>query len=146
MTDKHTGQCYCGQVKIAVSGQPGMQGLCHCASCRAWQGAPFIAFTGYPSEAVTITGQTVQSHHRSESGRTSCASCGGVVANIKPAWDVTVIYPTLMRDMPFEPAVHLHYGERLLDMADGLPKFVNAPERIGGTGEMAAEPSAIRYL
>ncbi len=28
------GQCYCGAVKIVVTGDPMGAGYCHCASCR----------------------------------------------------------------------------------------------------------------
>ena len=30
----------------------------------------------------------------------------------------------------------MHYQERVLDIADDLPKFANLPEMFGGTGEM----------
>ena len=32
--------------------------------------------------------------------------------------------------------MHVHYQERVLDIADDLPKFANLPEMFGGTGEM----------
>jgi len=146
MARTYEGQCYCGQVKVRVTGEPRMQGLCHCTSCRSWHGAPFTAFAGMASDAVEITGDTVQADHREESGRLSCVACGGAVANLKPAWGVTVIYATVVKEMPFQPALHLHYGERVMDIADGLPKFVNGPAQIGGTGEMAEEPETTVFL
>lgn len=146
MINTYTGKCYCGQVQVSVTGEPRMLGLCHCTSCRAWHGAPFTAFAGMPSDAVEITGETTRADHREESGRLSCAVCGGAVANVKPAWDVTVIYASVVKELPFKPTLHLHYGERVMDIADGLPKFVNGPEQIGGTGTMAEEPELTRYL
>ena len=97
------------------------------------------------SDAVEIRGETVQASHRDESGRVSCARCGGAVANVKPAWNVTVIYATVVPDLPFQPVLHLHYGERVMDIADGLPKFVDGPEQIGGTGELTEEPAKTGY-
>lgn len=145
MSASHTGRCYCGQVSIEITGQARMHGLCHCTSCRVWHGAPMTAFAGFPAEAVTITGETIQSSHRGQSGRVACAACGGAVANLKPDWGVTVVYATMFPDMPFLPALHLHYAERVMDIADGLPKFADFPERLGGTGAMAAEPDATQY-
>ncbi len=33
------GQCYCGAVRIVVTGDPVGAGYCHCASCRSWSAA-----------------------------------------------------------------------------------------------------------
>ena len=33
------GQCYCGAVRIVVTGDPVGAGYCHCASCRQWAAA-----------------------------------------------------------------------------------------------------------
>ena len=34
---------------------------------------------------------------------------------------------------------HIFYGERVMDLADGLPKFAALPTDFGGTGETIAE-------
>lgn len=36
----YEGACFCGSVKIEVSGEPHAMGYCHCASCRSWSAAP----------------------------------------------------------------------------------------------------------
>ena len=34
-----------------------------------------------------------------------------------------------------QPTAHVHYRERVLDIADDLPKFSDVPEAFGGTGK-----------
>ena len=51
----HKGECFCGAVQIAVSGEPEGMGYCHCRSCRWWSAAPVNAFTLWKPDAVCIT-------------------------------------------------------------------------------------------
>lgn len=37
-----------------------------------------------------------------------------------------------------EPQLHIFYGERVMNVADDLPKFKDLPEPFGGTGELLA--------
>ena len=41
----YEGQCYCGAVTIAVTGDPAGAGYCHCKSCRSWSAGPVNAFS-----------------------------------------------------------------------------------------------------
>ena len=76
------------------------------------------------------------------SGRVSCAKCGGCVANQKPRIDMTVVYPMTLAGSGFDyqPSSHIFYTERVMDFADGLPKFVDLPSQLGGSGETVDEP------
>ena len=55
------------------------------------------------------------------------------------------VYPmtlaTAEDSLSFEPSSHIFYGENVMDLADGMPKFVALPPDFGGTGETAAEAS-----
>ena len=51
----HYGECFCGAVKVEVSGEPEGMGYCHCRSCRSWSGGPVNAFTLWKPDAVRIT-------------------------------------------------------------------------------------------
>ena len=44
----YEGQCYCGAVKVSVTGDPAGAGYCHCKSCRSWSAGPVNAFTLWP--------------------------------------------------------------------------------------------------
>ena len=49
------GQCFCGAVRLVVTGDPVGAGYCHCANCRSWSARPVNAFTLWKPEAVTVT-------------------------------------------------------------------------------------------
>lgn len=51
----HSGDCFCGAVKLEVIGAPEAMGYCHCQSCRSWSAAPVKAFTLRKPSAVRIT-------------------------------------------------------------------------------------------
>jgi len=50
----HTGSCFCGSVKLEVSGAPEAMGYCHCRSCRSWSGGPVNAFSLWKPTAVRV--------------------------------------------------------------------------------------------
>jgi hypothetical protein len=41
--------------------------------------------------------------------------------------------------LDYKPGLHVHYGEKVLAVKDGLPKFKDFPADFGGTGEQMAE-------
>ncbi|MEM8755331.1 MAG: GFA family protein [Pseudomonadota bacterium] len=143
--ETRSGACYCGKVRARVSGAPVSTGWCHCRSCRRWHGAPMIVWGAWASDNVEIVGDVRHSTADPGSERLVCASCGGAVANRKPAWGVTLFYGDFFDGPPLKPDHHVHYGERIYAMADGLPKFVDLPARLGGGGAMAAEPAATGF-
>ena len=57
---------------------------------------------------------------------------------------MTVIYPMTLAGpkgtFEFEPAFHIFYEERVMDVKDGLPKFLDKPQSMGGSGTMIDEP------
>ncbi len=72
--DGHTGGCLCGDVRFVATGEPYRVGVCHCMDCRKHHGALFHASAIFPTEAVTITGET-----RDFAGRFFCPRCGSSV-------------------------------------------------------------------
>ena len=137
------GKCYCGAVTMTMKGEPSASAICHCESCRKWHAAPINAWSIWPSDSVKFAGgKTVISSEHQASERVSCASCGGCVANIKPQIGMTVVYPmTYAGSGPdYVPSAHIYYEERVIDIADGLPKFADMPEHFGGSGRTIDEP------
>lgn len=136
------GRCFCGAVELTVTGAPTAMGYCHCTSCRSWAAAPVNAFTLWAPEKVRITkgedhvgsfSKTANSHRR------FCRICGGHLMTDHPGWKLVDVYSAVIPDLRFEPGVHVHYGERVLAMVDGLPKFKDLPKEMGGSGETVAE-------
>ena len=49
------GGCHCGAVRYEVEGDAMTHALCHCTDCRRHAGAPMVAWTMYPDEALRVT-------------------------------------------------------------------------------------------
>ncbi|WP_395681406.1 GFA family protein [Dokdonella sp.] len=137
MTDKHTGTCFCGAVRIEVNGSPEAMGYCHCASCRSWSAGPVNAFTLWKPENVKVTGGSEFLGHFMKtptSNRAFCTRCGGHVMTEHPTFGLTDVYAATIPDVPFSPGVHVHYAETVLPIKDGLPKLRDFPVELGGSG------------
>ena len=132
----YTGQCYCGATKVTVRGEPFAQGYCHCKSCRAFHGAPFMAWSVWPSDAVSVEGDLRKTDKNPALARSTCASCGGKMMGILKEAGFTVVFPNVLTDsgLTFAPTMHKYYADRAMDVIDGVPKFEDGPVELGGSG------------
>lgn len=138
----YKGSCFCGAVELTVTGKPEVMGFCHCDSCRAWAAAPVNGFTLWKPDAVKVTkGQEdVGVFHKTEnSHRQFCVKCGGHIMTDHPPMGLVDVYAAVIPDFPFEPAFHVNYGEKVLSLKDGLPKFNDMPAEVGGSGKTLPE-------
>lgn len=138
----HKGTCFCGAVELEVSGDPIDVGYCHCTSCRAYSGAPFVAFTIWSAEQLRVTkGSALLGSFNKvgTSDRRFCKRCGGHLMLHHADLGVVDIRAAILPGVPFEPKEHLYYGEAVLSVKDGLPKFKDLPVEIGGSGELLPE-------
>ena len=136
------GQCYCGAVKIVVTGDAAGAGYCHCASCRSWSAGPVNAFTLWPTDAVTVTqgeDKIGEYNQNDRSYRQWCTDCGGHLMTNHPKWGLVDVYAATIPSFPFTPGVHVNCESSVLAIDDGLPKFKDFPAEMGGSGEMVAE-------
>ena len=132
------GGCFCGAVEVVVRGRPEAMGYCHCRSCRHWSAAPVNAFSLWRPEAVTVTQgreRLAAYRHTPASVRKWCTHCGGHVLTEHPELDLVDVYAAVVPDLAFEPGVHVHYGESVMAVADDLPRYVDVPAEMGGSGE-----------
>lgn len=138
----YEGDCFCGVVRFTVTGKPEAMGYCHCNSCRSWAAAPVNAFSLWKPERVKVTrgAEMIATYHKTEqSYRKYCRNCGGHLMTDHPPWNLVDVYAGVIPTLPFEPAVHVHYAEKVMAMRDGLPKFKDTPKEMGGSGEMLPE-------
>lgn len=138
----YRGSCFCGAVEIEVSGEPKAQGYCHCASCRSWSAGPVNAFSLWETPSVKITkgaDQVAEFHKTDRSFRKWCKTCGGHVLTDHPLWNLVDVYAATIPTFAFTPGVHVNYGETVMPVKDGLPKFKDLPAEMGGSGEMISE-------
>src|SRR4051812_41047152 len=138
----HAGSCFCGAVKLEVTGAPEAMGYCHCSSCRSWSGGPVNAFSLWKPEAVRVTAgaehlATFQKTPLSQ--RQNCAKCGGDPMNDQPPLGLVDVFAATIATLPFTPGVHVNYAETVLPIRDGLPKLKDFPAEFGGSGETMTE-------
>ena len=139
---EHKGSCFCGAVELTVSGAPAAMGYCHCSSCRHWSAAPVNAFTLWKPDAVKITKgrDNLATYNKTDhSFRKSCKTCGGHVLTEHPGMGLTDVYAAVIKELRFEPMLHVHYGESVLRVRDGLPKQKDLPKEMGGSGTVLPE-------
>lgn len=138
----YSGQCFCGAVALAVTGEPVAMGYCHCSSCRSWSAGPVNAFSLWPPEAVKITkgADQIGSYQKTPlSLRKWCKKCGGHLLTEHQPWKLVDVYAAVIPDLPFKAAVHVNYRDTVLPMRDGLPKQKDFPKEMGGSGVLVSE-------
>ena len=144
MSNTIQGECFCGEVKIELTGQADAMGYCHCESCRHWSGDPVHAWTIWTESQVTFASgeDEVHTFHKdpeSLSHRKFCSKCGGHLAIHHPTLGIYDVFPCILQDFEFNGEVHINYSEWVMKAADDLPKFKDFPpelaEAFGGTGE-----------
>ncbi|MGH8146510.1 MAG: GFA family protein [Rhodanobacteraceae bacterium] len=143
------GRCFCGAVEVEVQGQPVAAAICHCESCRRWHSAPLNTWVVWPADNVRVTaGQDNLVEYNKHgpdgpSARTFCKRCGNAIFNRKPTYGMTVVYATLLEGsgLTYAPTFHSFYDEGVMHIADGLPKFVDLPAELGGSGKRLDEPA-----
>ncbi len=138
----YNGSCFCGAVQLTVSGAPAAMGYCHCESCRHWSAGPVNAFTLWPPASVQVTqgADNIESYAKTDnSHRKWCKTCGGHVFTEHPGMGLTDVYAAVIPDFPFQPGVHVFYGETVLRIHDGIVKQKDVPAEMGGSGEVLPE-------
>ena len=138
----HKGACFCGSVRIEVTGEPEAMGYCHCASCRSWSAGPVNAFSLWKPDAVRVVSgvENIATFKKTEtSERQYCSKCGGHLMTNHPPFGLIDVYAATIPTLKFTPGVHVNYAETVLPMRDGLPKLKDFPAELGGSGEQMRE-------
>jgi hypothetical protein len=134
--------CLCGAVELVISGEPAAMAYCHCESCRRWLGAPIHAASLWPTPNVRVEkgADRLATFKRTEaSHRQFCQACGAAVLIRHPALGLTDVPAGSIADFAYAPVLHVNYGEKVLTVRDGLPKFSDFPENFGGSGKTLPE-------
>jgi hypothetical protein len=138
----YKGSCFCGAITIEATGAPFIMAYCHCRSCRSWSAAPVNAATLWRESEVRVTGgaEHLASFAKSDrSRRQFCRLCGGHVMSRHPHGGFIDVYAATIPDLSFIPTHHVHSGEAVLRIRDGLPKLKALPSEYGGSGEVVTE-------
>ena len=139
---KRKSGCMCGAVQLELTGEPNVMAFCHCDSCRGWLGAPIHAASLWPAASVNVVkgADKLGVFKRTEaSHRKFCTSCGTPVLIQHPAIGMVDVPAGRIDGLAFAPGLHVHYGEKVLAVKDGLPKFKDFPKDFGGSGDVVPE-------
>ena len=75
--------CSCGQLHLAIEGEPSRIAMCHCLECQRRTGAVSSNQARFRREQVTFAGKSTQWKRTAESGNTMtyhfCPTCGSTV-------------------------------------------------------------------
>ena len=137
-----TSGCMCGAVALELSGEPAVQAFCHCESCRGWLGAPIHAASLWPAASVKVKkgADKLGTYKRTEaSHRKFCTACGTPVLVEHPALGMIDVPAGSVKGLVYQPGLHVNYGEKVLSVKDGLPKFKDFPKDFGGSGDVLPE-------
>ena len=141
--EKYSGECFCGAVRVEVSGERAVMAVCHCKLCRGWSAAPVTGAALWSPENFKVTqGEDHLSSYAKVEGhdRKWCTKCGGhVFVDHSTTYGKIDVYPSILKDFEYQPAFHVNYASSILPIKDGLPKFADFPEALGGSGEMMDE-------
>ncbi|KAH7062560.1 Mss4-like protein [Macrophomina phaseolina] len=76
-----TGSCFCGNIKISISGEPSLKATCHCLDCRKISGSTYSTNLVVPEDGFKLLQGTPKSISKTgDSGNTItshfCGDCG----------------------------------------------------------------------
>jgi hypothetical protein len=135
---RYRARCFCGTVAFEVGADPVDSKICHCAQCQALHGAPFqwavifhksdVRFVRGIEDLYFYQGETDTPGYRLPC-KLSCRRCRSPIADdgrnmflaFGPLFDFG--FPPQVPSA-FAPTCHIFYGARVIDVDDGLPKFL----------------------
>ena len=134
---KYRARCRCAAVEYEVRTDPVDAKLCHCRDCQTLHGAPMQWAAIFRKQDVRFTAgvehlrfynSALDRHDRLLPCKVACSLCGTPIADEgRHMW---LAFPTLFDfctppDVPeaFRASCHIFYAMRVMDIADGLPKW-----------------------
>ena len=127
------GQCHCGAIQYAITGDPMHHALCHCSDCRRHAGAPMVGWIMCSSDLVNIKSGSPVIYPSSHHGRRHfCGACGTglfYTNEVTLPGIIEVQSGTLDNPEAIPAQVHIQTAERLGWMKDiqQLPEFERYP-------------------
>lgn len=134
--------CLCGAVQLEITGDPAAMAFCHCETCRRWLAAPIHAASLWPTPNVRVAKgeDKLRLFKKTEaSHRQFCGECGAAVLIRHPQMGLTDVPAGSIAGFAYAPTVHVNYGEKVVPLRDGLPKYKDFPKEFGGSGDLLPE-------
>jgi len=128
MSDKVTGQCFCGAIRFEVEAPEKFACYCYCESCQRAAGAPVVALASYEKESFKINTGSMHWHHSSPGvTRGICSECGSSISyeNENRPGDIDITLNCL--DDPTSPTLRAHIWtedkQPWIQIGDDLPIY-----------------------
>ena len=127
------GGCFCGAVRISVTGKPLTASACHCRDCQQFSGAAFLPGAIFRADQVSfLAGEARVIDYGAGRHRTFCACCGSHLTFYRDDQPRFVEVFTVCLDNPeaFHPEQHIWYRRHLswVELTDALPRYATEPE------------------
>ncbi|MCJ1297735.1 hypothetical protein MMC08_000523 [Hypocenomyce scalaris] len=134
---RYEGGCHCGRVTYQLSREKPLDAkYCHCTTCQVLHAAPFQWAAIFHKEDINFTKGHNELGWYDPSEKTtahklpckiSCAYCRSPIMD--EGRNMILLYPTLIHfkskedKKKFAPTCHMFYGQRVVDIPDGKPKW-----------------------
>jgi len=150
----YKGACHCGKVQFEVLGAPLFTQYCHCNKCRsiATKSNREEDKKGYSHTAaylrekfkITTSDNYLERLPINNSYLYLCKICKSLIYGIsqdkQQKKGIGINMSNFSFNTPnipdiFKSVRHAYYADRIIDIYDFLPKFVNFPSELGGSGQ-----------
>ncbi|MDY7233121.1 GFA family protein [Hyalangium rubrum] len=133
-----TVQCYCGAVRMELTGEPLAQFYCHCEDCQAVHGAAYLPAVMYRIPATRLVAGEPAYWKLKTTVRAFCRECGTRLYAEPPGLGIRSITALLLHQGLFKPTFHIQCQHALLPIKDTLPHFKGFPAMFGGSDEQVS--------
>lgn len=127
--------CSCGQLRLAVEGEPFAVGICHCLACQRRTGSAFGMQAGFDAGQIEVTGRSTEYARTSDEADRKvhvfhfCPECGSTVFYTEPDEPgLLVVMTGAFADPSFPAPTESGYGNRRHSWV-GLPEGI---QELGG--------------
>ncbi len=133
-------RCDCESVSFMAEGAPVAKAYCHCTDCRDFYSTPVLAATAWQKTSLSVTGgrESIGEHTHPHKLLTKyfCVRCGDTLFGSNRIGMYVIPNKQLWRTLEaalgsMRPEFHLFYRQRVVDIDDNLPKYLD-----GRTGEL----------
>ena len=131
MSETYEVGCDCGAVRMTLTGEPRVRGVCHCEDCRELLDVPYHQVTAWEPHQFEVTAGedalVAFQHPTKRMQRVFCRHCGETLYNTN-AMDWRVVSALLvgkrLGGLPaaLAPKSHFFYARRVVDVDDDLPR------------------------
>ncbi|PIA92083.1 hypothetical protein CB0940_09039 [Cercospora beticola] len=152
--------CHCGAVQYELSRKEPLDSkLCHCTTCQTQHAAPFQWAAIFKKDDINFKNghhdlewydPTSKSKEHKLPCKVRCKHCYSPIMD--EGRNMILLFPSLIKfksdqeKANFKPRLHMFYGQRVMDVPDGLPKWTGLNEGEGSNLIEDSPPDMVKEL